>query len=152
MVRTRAFNHTGPRHNDAFVTSNFARQIAEIETGKREPVILVGNLEAKRDFSDIRDIVKAYDIALEMCDYGDVYNIGSDRMFRIRDILNVLMGFTGPDIQVKEEPDRMRPSDVPALVCDSSKFREKTGWQPVIPLEKTLEDLLDYWRSKLKKA
>ncbi|MHC4558349.1 MAG: GDP-mannose 4,6-dehydratase [Planctomycetota bacterium] len=149
VVRTRAFNHTGPRRGEVFVTSSFARQIVEIEMGKREPVIRVGNLEAKRDFTDIRDVVKAYVIALEHCEPGSGYNIGSGTAHSIKQVLDLLLGMSKLIIQVKEDPARMRPSDVPVMVSDSSKFMRETGWRPQITFEQSLFDLLGYWREKL---
>jgi GDP-4-dehydro-6-deoxy-D-mannose reductase len=148
-VRTRAFNHTGPRRGEVFVTSSFARQIALIEKGIQKPVIYVGNLEAKRDFSDIRDVVKAYYISLEKGGAGEVYNIGNDKAYSIREVLEMLLSFSKIKVSIEEDSERMRPSDVPLLICDSSKFREKTGWRPEIPFEKTLEDLLNYWRGRI---
>lgn len=148
-VRTRAFNHTGPRRGEVFVTSSFARQIALIEKGIQKPVIYVGNLEAKRDFSDIRDVVKAYYLSLEKGEAGEVYNVGNDKAYSIREVLEMLLSFSKIKVSIKEDPERMRPSDVPHLICDSSKFREKTGWVPEIPFEKTLEDLLNYWRKRV---
>ncbi len=149
IVRTRSFNQTGPRRDSAFVISNFAKQIAEIENNLREPVIYVGNITAKRDFTDIRDVVNAYVLALEQCDKGSVYNIGSGQVYSIKKILDLLLGMTKQMIQIKEDPERMRPSDIPILYCDCSKFKKKTGWMPQIPFTKTLADLLDYWREKL---
>lgn len=148
-VRTRGFNHTGPRRGDVFVTSNFARQIAEIERGRREPVVFVGNLEAKRDFTDVRDIVRAYWLALEKGEPGDVYNIGSGRAVTMREMLDTLLGLSRTKVEVRVDPERLRPSDVPILLADPSKFRARTGWTPEIPLEKTFADLLDYWRSRV---
>jgi GDP-4-dehydro-6-deoxy-D-mannose reductase len=148
-VRTRAFNHEGPRRGHVFVTSNFAKQIAEIEKGKKEPVIEVGNLNARRDFTDVRDMVKAYWLALEKGEPGEVYNIGSGRAVTIREMLDILLSFTDREIEVRPVPERMRPSDVELLVCDCSKFRALTGWKPEIPLEKTLKDTLDYWRERV---
>jgi GDP-4-dehydro-6-deoxy-D-mannose reductase len=149
IVRTRAFNHSGPRRGEVFVCSNFARQIAEIEKGKKEPVIYVGNLEAKRDFTDVRDIVRGYWLALERGDMGEVYNICSQRTYSMKEVLDILLSRTKIDIEIKEDPARMRPSDVPILLGDCSKFIKKTGWEPTIPFEKTLEDLLNYWREKV---
>jgi GDP-4-dehydro-6-deoxy-D-mannose reductase len=149
IVRTRSFNHTGPRRSDVFVTSNFARQIVEIELKKRRPTILVGNLEARRDFTDIRDVVKAYFLALERCKPGDIYNIGSGTAYSIKRVLDLLLGMSKLIIQIKEDPARMRPSDVPVMICDCTKFVTKTGWQPQIPFKQTLHDLLEYWRNKL---
>ena len=148
-VRTRGFNHTGPRRGDVLVTSNFARQIAEIERGRREPVVFVGNLEAKRDLTDVRDIVRAYWLALEKGEPGDVYNIGSGRAVTMREMLDTLLGLSRTKVEVRVDPERLRPSDVPILLADPSKFRARTGWTPEIPLEKTFADLLDYWRSRV---
>ncbi len=150
-VRTRAFNHTGPRRGENFVTSNFAKQIAEIEKGKREPVISVGNLDAKRDFTDVRDIVRGYWLATEKCEPGEVYNICSNTTISIKDMLSTLIGFSKmkDQIKVKEDPTRLRPSDVMILYGDNSKFRKQTGWKPEIPFKQTMEDLLNYWREKI---
>lgn len=148
-VRTRGFNHTGPRRGEVFVTSSLAKQIAEIEKGKREAVIRVGNLEAKRDFTDVRDIVRAYWLALEKGKEGEVYNIGSGRAYAIREVLEMLLSLSRVKVKVEVDPARLRPSDVPILLADCSKFKELTGWEPEIPFEKTLEDLLDYWRARV---
>jgi len=148
-VRTRAFNHTGPRRGDVFVSSNFSRQIAMIEKGKTEPVIKVGNLTARRDFTDVRDMVKAYWLALEKGEAGDVYNLGTGKDVTIQKMLDMLLSFSDIEIEVKQDPSRMRPSDVEILLADTTKFHELTGWVPEIPLEKTLKDLLDYWRERV---
>ncbi len=148
-VVTRAFNHTGPRRGEVFVTSNFAKQIAEIEKGKKEPIIHVGNLDAKRDFSDVRDIVKAYLLAAEKCDNGEIYNICSGKAWAISEVLDMLIKMSNVKVDVKQDPSRLRPSDVPNLVGDYTKFKEKTGWKPEIPFEITLRDLLDYWRERV---
>ncbi len=148
-VRTRAFNHEGPRRGHVFVTSNFAKQIAEIEKGIKEPVIEVGNLSARRDFTDVRDMVKAYWLSLEKGEPGEVYNIGSGRAVTIREVLEILLSFSDDDIEIRQVPERMRPSDVELLVSDSTKFVTLTGWKPEIPLEKTLEDTLNYWRERI---
>lgn len=145
-VRTRGFNHTGPRRGETFAESNFAKQIAMIEKGKQEPVISVGNLEAHRDYTDVRDMVKAYVIAAEKCDPGDVYNICTGKAQKIGDMLNLLLSFSKVKVTIKEDPSRMRPSDVPVLIGDNSKFVQKTGWKAKIPFEQTMEDLLNYWR------
>jgi GDP-4-dehydro-6-deoxy-D-mannose reductase len=148
-VRTRGFNHTGPRRGDVFVSSNFSRQIAMIEKGKQEPVLKVGNLDARRDFTDVRDMIKGYWLALDKGVPGEVYNIGSGKDVTIRKMLDILLGFSSIDIEVRQDPDRMRPSDVEVLRADNTKFCELTGWKPEIPFEKTLEDLLNYWRERL---
>lgn len=149
IIRTRAFNHTGPRRGEVFVCSNFAKQIAKIKKGKQEPVIFVGNLEAIRDFSDVRDIVKAYWLAMEKCKSGEVYNICSGRGYKISEVLEILLALSKVNIKIRQDPNKMRPSDVPILVGDSSKFKKQTGWEPEIPFEQTLKDLLVYWRERV---
>jgi len=148
IIRTRAFNHTGPRRGDVFVTSNFAKQIAEIEKGKRE-FVSVGNLTAKRDFTDVRDVVKAYYIAAEKGESGEVYNICSGSCMTIQEMLHTLIGFSSAKIDVRQDPERMRPSDVELLLGDITKFKTQTGWEPIIPFHQTMEDLLNYWRQKI---
>ncbi|MCH8801834.1 MAG: GDP-mannose 4,6-dehydratase [Chloroflexi bacterium] len=147
IVRTRAFNHTGPRRPANFVTSSFAKQIVDVETGRTPPVIKVGNLSAIRDFTDVRDMVRAYWLALDKGESGEVYNIASGTGYRIQEVLDMLLDLSHVKVEVKEDPERLRPSDVPVLVGDSTKFRELTGWEPQIPFEQTLEDMLDYWRA-----
>jgi GDP-4-dehydro-6-deoxy-D-mannose reductase len=151
IVRTRAFNHTGPRRGEVFVTSNFAKQVAEVEAGTRPPVIKVGNLDAVRDFSDVRDIVRAYWMALERGEPGEVYNIASGTGAAVRQVLDTLLEIGGVSVRVETEPARLRPSDVPRLVGDSSKFRAATGWRPEISLRQTLQDLLDFWRARISR-
>lgn len=148
-IRTRAFNHTGPRRGHVFVTSNFAKQIAEIEAGKKEPTIEVGNLEAKRDFTDVRDTVRGYWLAAEKGEPGEVYNISSGKTISIRDMLDLLLSQTDKKIEVRQDPARMRPSDVEVLWGDCGKFKEATGWQSEIPLKTTLTDLLNWWRERV---
>ncbi len=148
-VRTRGFNHTGPRRGEVFVTSNFAKQIASIEAGLREPVIRVGNLDAQRDFTDVRDMVRAYWLAVSEATPGEVYNLASGRAVTIRELLDQLLALSDTEVEVQVDPDRLRPSDVEILLGDYSKFRSDTGWEPSIPLEQTLKDTLDYWRQKL---
>lgn len=144
-VITRAFNHEGPRRGEVFSTSNFAKQIAEIEKGA-PAVIHVGNLNASRDFTDVRDVVKAYAMAVEKCDHGEAYNICSGRAWKIGDMLALLLSLTNKKIEVRQDPARMRPSDVELLLGDCTKFRSKTGWIPQYKFEQTMKDLLDYWR------
>jgi GDP-4-dehydro-6-deoxy-D-mannose reductase len=147
-VRTRGFNHEGPRRGPVFVASDFARQIANIEKGIRPPVVSVGNLDARRDFTDVRDMVKAYWLALEKGRPGEVYNICSERAWSIREVLDMLLGMTNAKIEVRQDPARLRPSDVPVLLGDCSRFRNETGWKPEIPFEQTLRDMLEYWRAR----
>jgi len=148
-IVTRGFNHEGPRRGDVFVTSSFAKQIAEIEKGLREPVIYTGDLSSKRDWSDVRDFVKAYWLAAEKGTPGEVYNIGSGKALEVREMLDMLLGMSDIKVEVRSDPTRLRPSDVKVLVCDSTKFRKLTGWKNEIPFKQTLKDLLDYWRERV---
>lgn len=150
VVITRAFNHTGPRRGEMFAESTFAKQIARIEKRLQDPVLKVGNLDAARDYSDVRDIVRAYWLALERCEPGHVYNISSSKSIRIGDLLDCLLSCARVrNIRTEVDATRLRPSDVPRLEGDCSKFKRMTGWAPEIPLQKTLEDLLEYWRGKV---
>ncbi|HEU5316902.1 MAG TPA: GDP-mannose 4,6-dehydratase [Chloroflexota bacterium] len=151
-VRVRAFNHTGPRQSTDFVASRFARLIAEIERGARQPVVTVGNLAAVRDFTDVRDVVRAYFLAATKGQPGEVYNVGSGQGRKIEDLLTTLMGLSRVPVRVEEDAALFRPLDVPALVCDARKLQQHTGWEPQLPLERTLSDLLDYWRAELAAA
>jgi GDP-4-dehydro-6-deoxy-D-mannose reductase len=150
VVRTRGFNHTGPRRGDVFAESNFALQIARIEAGLQEPVIKVGNLEAQRDYTDVRDMVEGYWLSLEKGKAGEVYNIASGKTWSIQKTLDMLLSHSPIKVKVVQDPARMRPSDVQILLGDNSKFVKATGWAPKIPFETTLKDLLDYWREKIK--
>lgn len=146
VVRVRPFNHIGPGQKDGFVVADFAKQIVEIEKGKKEPVLTVGNLEARRDFTDVRDIVRAYVLAVEKGESGEVYNIGSGKSHKINDMLHMLLSFSTQKVEVSVDPARIRPIDVPEVRCDYSQFNKVTGWEPQIPFERTLEEILDYWR------
>lgn len=146
IVRVRPFNHIGPRQSPRFVVSSFAKQIAEIEKGEKEPFILVGNLSSKRDFTDVRDMVKAYLLALEKGKEGEVYNIGSGTSYEISEILDMLLSKSSKKINIKVDKTLLRQKDEPDLVCDSSLFTKQTGWLPKIDIENTLKDTLDYWR------
>jgi len=149
IIRTRGFNHTGTRQGDVYVCSTFAKQVALIEAGKTKPVIKVGNLESYRDFTDVRDIVRAYLLAVEKCEPGDVYNIAGEKAWKIKDVLEMLRKLSKKEITIEEDPARMRPSDVELLIGDATKFKNKTGWKMEIPFEQTLQDLLDYWRARV---
>ncbi|MBW7474376.1 GDP-mannose 4,6-dehydratase [Paenibacillus oenotherae] len=149
VVRTRTFNHTGPRRGENFVTSNFAKQIAEIEKGLRPPVIHVGNLQAKRDFTDVRDVVRGYWLALEAGTPGECYNIATGSCCTIEEMLNLLLSLSDVKVDIQEDPLRMRPSDVEILLGCSAKFHADTGWKPEIPFRQTMTDLLNYWRGKV---
>jgi GDP-4-dehydro-6-deoxy-D-mannose reductase len=150
VVRTRAFNHIGPRGGEVFAASSFAKQIAEVELGLRPPVLDVGNLDAKRDFTDVRDIVKGYWLAIQKGVPGEVYNLASGRASAVKELLEILLNCASVKVEVRQDPSRMRPSDVPILVGDATKFRELTGWAPQIPIEQTLRDLLDFWRARVR--
>jgi len=149
VVRVRPFNHIGPGQSPAFVTSDFAKQIAEAEAGLREPVMRVGNLEARRDFSDVRDVVRGYHLAITRGEAGEVYNLGAERSYSIRKVLDTLISFSLIPVTVEQDPARLRPSDVPEILADCTKFRSLTGWRAEIPLEQSLKDILDYWRQSV---
>ena len=149
-IVTRGFNHTGPRRGQVFVTSSFAKQIAQIEAGLQEPIIWVGDLESKRDWTDSRDMVRAYWLAAEKGEPGAVYNVGRGECMSVGEMLQTLLRHTKVEIAVKQHPTRMRPSDVRLLWADNTKFVQQTGWQPEIPFEKTMADLLDYWRERIR--
>lgn len=148
-VIVRAFNHTGPGQEEGFVCSSFARQIARAEKGLCEPVIEVGNLEARRDFSDVRDMVGAYHAALEGGRSGGLYNICSGRAHSIEELLQMLLGMSETQMEVRPSPELMRPVDIPLILGSNRRFSEEVGWEPGIPIETTLSDLLDYWRDQV---
>jgi len=151
IVRARAFNHSGPRRGEAFATSNFAKQVAEIEMGLRRPVVEVGDLKPSRDFSDVRDIVRGYWDLLERGTPGEVYNLCSGVDWSIERMLNFLLSqSTVRGIEVRTDPTRLRPSDIPVLRGSFEKIEQAVGWRPCIPLEQTLGDLLEYWRRRLR--
>ncbi len=151
-IRTRAFNQTGPGQSPAFVVSDFARQVAEIEAGLREPVLRVGNLEVKRDFSDVRDLASAYWMAVARGEPGQVYNVCSGRSYSVKEILDMILSSSSAGVRVETDPSRLRPVDIPELRGDNSRLREVTGWQPTIPMERTVRDVLDYWRAQIASA
>ncbi len=149
IIRTRAFNHEGPRRGEVFVTSNFAKQVAEIEAGLRDPVVFVGDLKPRRDYSDVRDVVRGYWLLLERGEPGEVYNLCSGRSWAIQQVLDFLLEqSTVKGITVKTDPTRLRPSDVMWLEGDASKIEKAVGWKGEIPFERTLRDLLGYWRQR----
>ncbi|HUF77316.1 MAG TPA: GDP-mannose 4,6-dehydratase [Thermoanaerobaculia bacterium] len=148
VVRTRGFNHTGPRRGDVFVTSSFARQIARIELGLAPAVIRVGNLDAVRDFTDVRDMVRAYWLAATRARPGEAYNIATGVGITIRELLDRLIALAEVEVTTEIDPGRLRPSDVEILIGDSSKFRADTGWEPRVPFAQTLRDTLDFWRER----
>ena len=149
-VRVRPFNHIGPRQGDEFAIPAFAKQVAEAEVGLRQPVIRVGNLDVKRDFTDVRDVARAYHLALLHGEPGEVYNIGSGSMSSLESALDFFLSESKVGLSVEQDPNRLRPGEVIECVCDYSKLKAKTGWQPEIPLRQTLEDVLLYWRERVK--
>jgi GDP-4-dehydro-6-deoxy-D-mannose reductase len=149
VVTTRAFNHTGPRRGEQFVTSSFAKQVAEIEAGAREPIVSVGNLQARRDWTDVRDMVRAYWLAINHCRPAEPYNICTGKAHRINDILYILQREVTVTFTTQADPARIRPSDIPLLRGSREKFTKATGWKPTIPFDQTVKDLLDYWRAKV---
>lgn len=151
-IRVRPFNHTGPRQEERYVATEFANQIARIEAGHQPPVVLVGNLDAQRDFTDVRDVARAYRLAIEYGEPGAVYNIGSSRPIAIATLLDILVSLSQVPIDVRHDPDRMRPADVPVIACDAARFRRQTGWEPQIPLDQTLRDILDDFRARVARS
>lgn len=150
VVRVRPFNHFGPRQRDAFVASAFARQVAEAEAGLTPPVLHVGNLSARRDFTDVRDVVRAYWLALTRGEAGEVYNVGSGRAIAIQTLLDTLLEMSEVRLRVEPDPARLRPADVPAMYADVGKLAARTGWSAEIPLERTLRDTLEDWRGRIR--
>lgn len=148
IVRTRAFNPTGPRHPPNFVVVSLARQTVDAEAGRTPATISVGNLSAIRDFTDVRDVVRAYWQALEKGEPGEVYNIASGTGYKIEEVLNKLLSLSTVEMEVQHDPERMRPSDVPILIGDCTRFKKLTNWLPQIPFEQTLQDIMDYWRER----
>ncbi|MGI1658563.1 MAG: GDP-mannose 4,6-dehydratase [Desulfitobacterium sp.] len=148
IVMVRAFNHIGPKQSPTFVVSDFAKRIAEIEKGYREPVLQVGNLEAARDFTDVRDIVEAYCDLIKKGKAGEIYNIGSGRAYKISYLLDCLLSLAQVKIKIEQDPAKVRPADVPTIYGDYSKLQELTGWQPKRKIEETLAEVLEYWRRK----
>ena len=151
VVRVRPFNHIGPRQSEGFVAPAFAKQIALIEAGRQEPVIRVGNLSAQRDFTDVRDVVRAYYLVVTKGQPGEVYNIGSGQPRTVQSLLETMLSLSAAQIRVEFDPERMRPSDTPIVYCDASKLRDATGWTPDISFEHTLRDVLDDWRARISK-
>jgi GDP-4-dehydro-6-deoxy-D-mannose reductase len=148
VVRVRPFNHIGPRQDERFVSASFAQQIARIEHDLQPPVIQVGDLSAQRDFTDVRDMVRAYMLAVEHGEAGQVYNIGSGTPTSIQSLLDKLLAASNVTVDVQPDPARMRPSNVPMVMCNARLFRERTGWEPHITLDQTLHDVLNDWRAR----
>lgn len=150
VVRVRPFNHTGPGHDARFVIPSFARQLAQIELGQRSPVLRVGDLSVERDFTDVRDMVRAYRLALTLGTPGDVYNLGSGRAIRIADMVDALISLCGVRTETRVDPALLRPADIPRQEANIHKFTALTGWRPSIAWHTTLRDTFEYWRDKVR--
>ncbi|MDO5402400.1 MAG: GDP-mannose 4,6-dehydratase [Eubacteriales bacterium] len=146
IMMVRAFNHIGPNQAPMFVVADFCKQVAEIEKGDREPVMYVGNLSAKRDFTDVRDVVRAYGMLVQRGKRGETYNVGTGHAVAIQEILDKIIGMSDRKIDVKVDPNKLRPVDVPIIEPNISKINECVGWSPEISIDQTLEETLDYWR------
>jgi GDP-4-dehydro-6-deoxy-D-mannose reductase len=148
VIRVRPFNHIGPRQSLGFVVPDFASQIVAAEAGLRPPSIKVGNLSARRDFSDVRDVVRAYVSLVTSGEPGEVYNIGKGESHAIQEVLDGLLALSHVPIKVRQDPARMRPSDIPEVICDASRLQACTGWRPTISFDQSLQDVLEYWRQE----
>lgn len=149
LMLVRAFNHIGPNQLPLFVVADFCKQVVEIEKGLREPVMRVGNLKAMRDFSDVRDVVRAYALLIEKGEQGETYNVGSGHAIAIQDVLDLILSKSTAKITVEVDPAKIRPVDVPIIEADTSKINKITGWKTEIPLATTIEETLNYWREKI---
>ncbi len=153
VVRTRAFNHIGPGQSVNFVSSGLARQVALIEAGEQEDQVLrVGNTEVMRDFTDVRDMVAGYWLALEKGKAGEVYNLCSGRGHKVNDIISILVSASRIPIRVEKDPARIRKTDVPRFIGDARRFKRLTGWKPVVPFRRSVIDTLDYWRQRIRRS
>lgn len=149
IIMVRAFNHIGPGQSDIFVIADFCRQAVMAETGKKEPVMRVGNLAAERDFTDVRDIVRAYSSLMKSGKSGQTYNVGSGTARSIQSMLDLILSKTSVKIDVQQDSARMRPSDVPTIAADISRIKNDTGWTPLISLDDTIDDIMNYWRKMI---
>jgi GDP-4-dehydro-6-deoxy-D-mannose reductase len=152
VVRVRPFNHIGPRQNERFVAASFAQQVARIEQGLLPPVVRVGDLSAQRDFTDVRDMVRAYLLAIKHAEAGAVYNVGSGQPVAVQHLLDTLLAASPAQIEIQPDPARMRPVNVPLVACNAQRFTARTGWRPEIPLEQTIDDILEDWRARTRAA
>jgi len=147
VVMARAFNHIGPGQSKGFVISDFASKIADIEKGLSEPVLNIGNIEAIRDFTDVRDIVEGYRLLMQMGKRGEVYNIGSGKGTKISEIIDIMLAMSTKTIKMKIDPEKIRPSDMPVMICDNTKIKNHTSWQNKISLFESIKNVLEYWRT-----
>lgn len=146
-IRTRSFPHLGPGQSRGFFSADVASLLVEIEQGRRPPVLPLGNLDAVRDYSDVRDIVRAYVLLLERGTVGEVYNVCSGRGVRMQAVLEQMLAVAGVPARVEADPAKLRPSEIPVLIGDNAKLREAVGWKPQIPLEESLRDVIAWWRA-----
>ena len=149
VVVTRAFMHIGPGQPESFATADWARQIALIEAGARDPVVSVGNLDVRREFGDVRDVVRAYRAVLEAAGAGDVYNVATGDARRLREVLDILIGLARTDVRVHVDASKLRPADLPLLEGSAARLERLTGWKPEHRLEDTLREVLDHWRARV---
>lgn len=149
LMLVRAFNHIGPTQAPMFVVADFCKQVAEIEKGLRPPVMYVGNLSAERDFTDVRDVVRAYALLAQKGMSGETYNVGSGHAVSIREILDMIIALSGKEIKVEVDPNKLRPVDVAIIEADTAKLKQATGWEQTITLKQTIEETLNYWREKV---
>jgi len=149
LIMTRSFNHIGPRQMPQFVVADFCSQVVKIEKGLQEPVIRVGNLSAKRDFTDVRDVVSAYCRLIQYGKAGETYNVGSGHAIAVDDILKEILSQSDAEIEVEIDPAKLRPVDIPIIEADTSKLFNDTGWKPTLSLHDTISDTLDYWRGTI---
>jgi GDP-4-dehydro-6-deoxy-D-mannose reductase len=152
ILRVRPFNHLGPGQSEGFVAPDFAMQIARIEAGSQPPRVMVGNLTTQRDFTDVRDVTRAYRLIMERGTPGDVYNIASGKTYSMDDVLAILLNLTNVQVEVCQDDGRLRRGSIPILWGDASHLRAVTGWEPTIPLEQTLLDVLDDCRERVRKV
>lgn len=152
IIVSRSFNHTGPGQSEIFVLPDFTKQVVEIEEGIKESIIYVGDLDVVRDFSDVRDIAHAYYLLLQKGKRGNIYNVGSGNGYNLHELLNRIINLSKIKIEIRKDPAKIRPIEIMELVADNSKLKNDTGWKPIYTMDKTIDDLLHYWRLKLKKS
>lgn len=146
LIMVRAFNHIGPGQAPIFVVSDFCKQVVEIEKGLHEPVMMVGNLKARRDFTDVRDVVRAYALLVQHGKAGETYNVGSGQAVEIQEVLKKIISQSGVDVEIRVDPNKIRPVDVPIIEADTTKLQQTTGWKREISLEQTIQETMEYWR------
>ena len=149
VIMVRSFNHIGPNQSSTFVISDFCKQVAEIEKGVRSPILKVGNLNAKRDFLDVRDVVRAYTKLIQFGKSGETYNVGRGQSIKISEVLNIILKNSNKEINVEIDKNKLRPLDVPIIEPSINKIYTATGWKPEISLEESIKDILTYWRKNI---